>query len=579
VEGDGRRGGAGLTDVALAAVLAVAGFALFRPDWFHIQNGLDPFFYTGLSLNLSEAIDYGADAHYFLSRWTLYMPELLAQRLLGPSVGFVATRLVLLTLAGVGLAFLRPATSRRLDLVPVAVIGLFSPLVVRAVFVDYSDAIVVPCGLVMLALAARGRVGVRTSVAIGVLGAAAVVANTFAVVMVAITVGGYLARSLRRPGRLLAQMAAVLAAGTVVVGAGLVLFRWRYGIPNVYSPAISFVRDNAGNRDPLKSRRLLWLHFRLWVFLPPLLLAAAAALRAGRVIRLGSAELVVLGVAAVQYVFQVLYQLVLDGSTLEIHYYFSYMVPAYSAALAVVLYALLQRCSKLATWAATAAVVALLAAWRHLPEVHLASWATFVAGVLAVGVIGGALARRLPVLLPLGVAAVALAAQLAPPTREPILPGELRVQAGYDTVYRGGTSIGVEWFRAIPPFLDQVRGLDPQVRKRAGWVVGRGTAQQKAAALSVQVGMPRRLLNPPAEPLDPYLPVNPLRFAPDRFVEQGLTHVIVVCLPEELPIALTRLAELGFVVGPPLLDDVDTLATPATQLYVAPMALRGAGVP
>jgi len=577
VEGNGRRGATGLADLVLAAAIAVAGFALLRPDWFHNQNGLDPFFYTGMSLNLSDAIDYGADAHYFLSRWTLYIPELLAQQLLGPSVGFIATRLVLLALAGAGLALLRPATSRRLDLVPVAVVGLFSPLVVRAVFVDYSDAVVVPCGLVLLALAARGRVGIRTSAAIGALGACAVVANTFAVVMVAISVSGYLARSLPTPRRLPTQLAAILVAGTAVFGAGLVFFRWRYGIANVYAPAIDFVRDNAGNRDPLKSPRLVWLQFRLWIFLPPLVLAAAGTLRAARVIRLGPAELVVLGAAAVQYAFQVVYQLVLDGSTLEISYYFSYMVPAYTAALAVVLYGLLQRCSRLAAWTLTAAVVTLLAAWRHLPEVHLASWKMFAGGVVAIGLIAGLLARRLPVLLPVGVAAVVLAAQLAPPADEPRLPGELRVDAGYSTVYRGGISTGVERFRAIPAFLRQVQALDPDVRKGAGWIVGRGTGQQKAAVLSVQVGMPSRWLNPPAAPLDPYLPVNPSRFAADRFVEQRLTHLIVVCLPEELPVVLTRLGELGLLVGPPLLDDVDTLATPATQIYVAPMTLGGGG--
>ena len=46
--------------VAAACLISVAGYLIIWPDWFHIQNGLDPFFYTGMSLNLSDSIDQGA---------------------------------------------------------------------------------------------------------------------------------------------------------------------------------------------------------------------------------------------------------------------------------------------------------------------------------------------------------------------------------------------------------------------------------------------------------------------------------------------------------------------------------------
>lgn len=566
-------GAASARNLATAAVLAGGGFAVLDPDWFADQNGLDPYFYTGLSLNLPDALGYGAQAHYFVSRWTLYLPELLAQRALGPVAGFLATRLLLLVLVGLALAFLRPASSRPADLVPVGLVGMFSPLMIRAVFVDYSDAVVVPVGLAMLALAATAPVRATTSAVMGLLGACAVIAHPFSSVMVTIIVCGYLARFPRRPRLFVTQLAALAAAGGIVVLVGLLFFRARYGIPNVYAPTVDFALEYAGERDPLKSPRLLWLQYRLWIYLPPLVLAVAGALRAARLIRIGAAERVVFGVCAAQYAFQVLYQLVLDGLTLEISYYFSYVVPAYTAALGVVLYALLARCSATGTWVVAGAIVTTLVVWRHLPEVHLSSWAAFAVALGAAGGAGALLARRLPPALPLALVAVVLGVQLAPPDGEPRLPDELRVEAAYDSVYRQGPSLGVERFRSIPPFLDEIRGLDPEVRRRAGWVIGGGTGRQKAAAFSVQAGRPSRWLNPYGALLDPYRPVDPSRFTTRPFVELGLTHVIVVCSPDELPVVLEGLGAIGFAVGPPILDRVDPGAAAPTQVYVAPMTL------
>ena len=134
-------------DWLVALLVASGGFALIRPDWFHLQNGLDPFFYVGLSLNLEDFISQGGDAHYFISRWTLFLPELLFTRLLGSSAGFVAMRICLLALVAWAILHLRNRSDRWLDSIVVTLAVAFSPLVLRAVFVDYSDAIVVPFGL------------------------------------------------------------------------------------------------------------------------------------------------------------------------------------------------------------------------------------------------------------------------------------------------------------------------------------------------------------------------------------------------------------------------------------------------
>jgi len=58
----------------------------------------------------------------------------------------------------------------------------------------------------------------------------------------------------------------------------------------------------------------------------------------------------------------------------------------------------------------------------------------------------------------------------------------------------------------------------------------------------------------------------------DRFVEEGFTAVVVLCRPDELAGILTRLAELGMVLAPPVLDYHDRQAAPVIQVYVAPVA-------
>ena len=61
--------------VAISFLVPLVLFVVVRPDWYYVQNGLDPFFYTGYAQNFTE-IFYAAGAeHYFISRWTIYLPQ------------------------------------------------------------------------------------------------------------------------------------------------------------------------------------------------------------------------------------------------------------------------------------------------------------------------------------------------------------------------------------------------------------------------------------------------------------------------------------------------------------------------
>ena len=99
----------------LLAVLGTltVGLLVLRPDWYHRQNGLDPWFYTGQSLNLSDAIDQGTATHYFLGRWSIYLPELVVQAVTTPVAGYLAVRVLALVAIGIVLEIGRASCRER----------------------------------------------------------------------------------------------------------------------------------------------------------------------------------------------------------------------------------------------------------------------------------------------------------------------------------------------------------------------------------------------------------------------------------------------------------------------------------
>jgi hypothetical protein len=543
-----------------ALVTAVAGFVLIRPDWFHAQNGLDPFFYVGLSLNLSDFIAQGGDAHYFISRWTLYMPELLFTRLLGDNIGFVTMRLALLAFTAGAIISLRERSDRRLDSMVVALAVAFSPLVLRAVFVDYSDAIVVPFGVACVVGSVQATVRPRSSALLGAAGSIAVIANPFAVFMLMIPLGAYLWRARRN---LLASVAVMGGAAILVAGVGLLFFRWKYGIPNIYEPTFQFIQANAGYVDPLKSPRLLWLGYRLWIYLPAFVLLTAWALSASGLVRWSQRDHFVVRICALQYAFQIFYQFGLQGSTLEVHYYFSYMVPAYGVAFAVVLYAALRRCSTWVVAAIGGALAVVLIGLTWLPPTRLRSGLDLVVILAVMSAVSWRYARRFPIIVPAAVLAVVFGVQTRSPTAEPRLPGEFRVEAGYDSVFDRGPSFGVQAFEQVSVFLDRMDRIDDDVLDATGFVLGGGLGHLYGAAYAVHVAQPSHWLNPPPGGADI------LEFAAARIAGEHYTYIAILGDPDELEEIVGQLRGAGVTLTDALLDYTARGPGPPTRVLLA----------
>ena len=325
---------------AIAAALSLALYFVLRPENYALTpNSLDPVFYTGYSINFDDILNAVGDRHYFISRWSAYLPMYIADMVFGPVAGRLLWRLVLATAALMALWL----TGRRWhwnlsQRLLVGSVVLSTPMFVRAFFSDYVEYLVVALGVVVVCLALRERHRWWSASLFGGLAGLVFVANPISITFLAlagimcVTIG---ARGVR--GRVWLVLVAS-ASGIAVVIAGLLLFRWNYGIDNVYQPSLDFVRRyQAPPVDHWKSPRLEWLEKYTWLYAPPLILLAAGMLALRRAVRFDRFEMAALVLCASQYGYQWVDQFLRGGYGLELSFYWSFSLPPYLVALAVVL--------------------------------------------------------------------------------------------------------------------------------------------------------------------------------------------------------------------------------------------------
>jgi hypothetical protein len=322
--------------VGAALALPLALYVVLRPENYGLTpNTLDPFFYTGYAINFDDIMNAVRGRHYLVSRWSAYYPGYIADALAGPFVGRLLLRLVLaaailLSIWGMG----RRWQWTRAQQLLIGVLVLTMPMFVRAFFTDYVEYMVVALGICLVAICLRERQTALSAAISGALAALIVVANPIAITSIVLPLAVCVLLGGRRV-RDKAFIAAVIAgAGAVVVMGGLVIFRWRYGIDNVYQPSIDFIRNYRG-RDLLKSPRREWLWHFTWLFATPIVLVSAAGLAWRRSVRFERVEVVAFAMAGLQYLYQWLDQFVRDGDGLEISYYWSFAYPTFAVAFAV----------------------------------------------------------------------------------------------------------------------------------------------------------------------------------------------------------------------------------------------------
>ena len=306
---------------------------------------------------------------------------------------------------------------------------------VRAFLTDYVEYLVVSLGFCLLLLCLRERQTWRSGAMIGALAALILVANPVAVVMIGfcLIAALFLCRGGVR-GRLVLIASSLIAAIAAIIG-GLVLFRWQYGIADVYKPTIDFMRSYGGDPGSWKSPRYEWLAKFTWLYGPPILLAVAFGMGRRRQVSWHRTEVAVLVLCAVQYANQWFEQFVRDGFGLELSFYWSFAYPSFAVALAIVV-------AKFTTTSRTTTVVGIGVGWVALlaiginPSLRLPGGVVFGLLAAAVVAITIAAARRSATFGVAGLLVLLAWTQVGAPTYDPSSYFHLNVSPSYDRLFR-----------------------------------------------------------------------------------------------------------------------------------------------
>ncbi|MBI5087380.1 MAG: hypothetical protein HZB15_00495, partial [Actinobacteria bacterium] len=422
-----------------ALALPLALYLVLRPENYSLTpNSLDPVFYTGYSINFDDIINAVGDTRYFVTRWSAYYPMYVADAVLGPIAGRLVWRWALASVMAAGLwAYGRRFQWTWAQRFLVAVVVLTMPMFVRAFMTDYVEYIVVSLGLCLWLLCLQQRQTWWSGATIGTLVALILVANPVAVVTVSFALVAALvlcSGGIRQ--RIVLVVSSSVAAAIVVLG-GFVLFRWQYGIPNVYKPTIDCVRTYGGDPGAWKSPRYEWLARFTWLYGPPILLVTALVLGRRRKVTWHRTEIAALALLGVQYVNQWYEQFPRDGFGLELSFYWSFAFPAYGAALVIVV-------AKFTQGVQSIRVVAIGVGWLLLLWLGVPAALQFPPGVwfalVAAGVVAGCalLASRRVELAVAGLLALLAWTQIGAPDYDPSAYFKLNVSPNYDMVFRHG---------------------------------------------------------------------------------------------------------------------------------------------
>lgn len=320
----------------LALLIPPFLFFAFRPETFGLlPNPLDPVFYTGYAINFSNVILASGQEHYFVSRWTAYLPTRWLSELIGIDAARLAVRWAWSTLIAAVILNFSPLKRWSVRLA-VTIAVLIMPMYARPLFTDYTESTFVPAITLVLLLSLWGPLRLWVHSAIGVLAAIASIANPVAVLYLGPPVMLYLHRNYQEKSTGKAALA-ILTSSISVALAGLLYFRAQYDLPNIYAPTLLAV-TRGFPRDPLLSPTTEWLLYYSWVYIPPFLLLIVTLLlgarRAKSITRPAPIPHYAMLTLTAMVTLQWVNQLVRGGGSLELSYYWS---PSYAVVVALLI--------------------------------------------------------------------------------------------------------------------------------------------------------------------------------------------------------------------------------------------------
>jgi hypothetical protein len=268
----------------LLVALVTSIVAIFlKPDLFGlVPNGLDPIFYLGYQINLDDALEAAGNKHYFVSRWTSYLPAHFTSLLFGPYWGRLVLRLLMVAVLSEAIwRFLANLEIRAHARLLSIFLLVTSPLFVRAFTTDYPEYFIIWASLLMAVLSFTERTTWKRSVLMGALAASISIANPTATILSSFILVNYVFNEIcaQKSRKVLKEASVVILSFLTVILSGFVLFKYWYGVENIYQPTLDFIKNFASpDVDGWRTPTRKWLLYFGWLYLPILYSIAAISI-------------------------------------------------------------------------------------------------------------------------------------------------------------------------------------------------------------------------------------------------------------------------------------------------------------
>ena len=356
---DARRTLAIVAETAFVALCPALAFWVMHFSPIAQKEFVDPFVYTGYINNFEDLFQrYGVT--YYGVRFGLVAPAELSAAVFGPVGGYFFLRYALSLIAGLPFYVLirqrfgRPAAVASVSLL------LTSPYFARAVLWDHPDASGVPllfAAISLLLIESRRRWVLDSCAALGA--GLAIHSNIFVAAPLAVFVVTWTLFSLlwQREFRAIATRLFILLAGVGAITAiASAYYRWRVDVTDMFSVTINKSLELAsGGMVEWRTAGVEWVS-REWHVLTPLVLCLLALLAWSKR-RNTFHEAVTWASAAAATAFFYIVQFGLDGNSLELFYYFSYLLPFAFLLLALIVGALLNGADERWQWVAVVLLI------------------------------------------------------------------------------------------------------------------------------------------------------------------------------------------------------------------------------
>jgi len=325
----------------LLVALVTSIVAIFlKPDLFGlVPNSLDPMFYLGYQINLNDVLEAAGNKHYFVSRWTSYLPAHFTSLLFGQYWGRLVLRLLMVSVLSEAIwRFLAKLEIRAHARLLSVFLLVTSPLFVRAFTTDYPEYFIIWASLLMAVLSFTEEATWKRSVLMGGLAASISIANPTATILSSFILVNYVFNEInaREFDKVLKHAFVVIFSFLTVILSGFLLFKYWYGTENIYQPTLNFIKDFASPEvDGWRTPTRKWLLYFGWLYLP--VLYSIVAISIAKSAKSSTRKVLFRCASLTLLIFLVhIYLETQNGHALETSFYWSMLLPPALLAFAVV---------------------------------------------------------------------------------------------------------------------------------------------------------------------------------------------------------------------------------------------------